>query len=318
MAHWDQESLEALRQSLQPLGSGTEPSVALRDFCRHYQIDFGERLPDVSHRIGAVQSGDFSLAVHCYEVVGASRNLLLVHGYTDHVGLFRHLIEYGLQQGCNVVAFDLPGHGLSTGDFVVIDDFSDYSQAIVNVMAAAQMPEIPWWTMAQSTGCAALIDYAGKYPWTFYAAVFLAPLIRPVGWGRIRVGHALLRRFRDSIGRKFAANSGDAAFLEFLKSDPLQSRRISIRWVGALRRWLSGLEFKDLGVGPVLVLQGDADGTVAWRYNMKKLVKLFPGTDIEYLPGAGHHLANETAEIRRLYLGKVGRFLDFPPPADEG
>ena len=235
--------------------------------------------------------------------------MLVVHGYTDHSGLFGHLIEFGLNQGCNVIAFDLPGHGLSTGDPVAIDNFSDYSQAIVDVLAQSTLPELPWWVMAQSTGCAALIDYAGKYPWHFIGAVFLAPLIRPAAWGRVRLGYALLHRFRDSIARDFNANSGDKTFLEFIREDPLQARRIPLRWIAALRRWLAALEYRDLGVGPLLVIQGDADGTVDWRYNMEHIAKLFPKCQIEYLPGAGHQLANETEVYRREYLQKVAQFI---------
>ena len=309
MAQLNRESLEALRQSLPPLREAGEPSGEFKEFFRYYGIDFEDRTAGLSHRCGRVQSGKYALAVHRWELEGASRNLLLVHGYTDHSGLFGHLIEYGLQRGCNVIAFDLPGHGLSSGEIVAIDDFADYSQAIVNVMAGAQLPALPWWVMAQSTGCSALIDYARKYPWKFTAAVFLAPLIRPVAWGRVRLGYALLHRFRGSIGRKFTENSGDKAFLEFMQNDPLQSHQLPLGWIGALRRWLARLEFADLGVGPLLVLQGEADGTVDWPYNMKRIGELFPGCQIEYLPGAGHHLANETADIRQAYLEKVGRFV---------
>ena len=39
----------------------------------------------------------------------ASGNLLLVHGYFDHSGLFCKLIEYGLSLNCKCLDFDLPG-----------------------------------------------------------------------------------------------------------------------------------------------------------------------------------------------------------------
>ena len=72
---------------------------------------------------------------------------------------------------------------------------------------------------------------------------------------------------------------------------------------------LAGLPLADLGVGPVLVLQGDRDGTVGWRYNMKAIAKLFPGSRIEYLPGAGHQLANESAAIRSRYAASIDAWL---------
>ncbi|MFK8047358.1 MAG: alpha/beta hydrolase [Halioglobus sp.] len=256
-----------------------------------------------------MSSGGFQLVVHQWVQTSATSNLLVVHGFLDHTGLFSHLIDYGLQHNCNVVCFDLPGHGLSSGEATSIDDFGQYSQAIADVLAALELADLPWWAMAQSTGCAALIDFAPKHPWPFVATVLLAPLIRPAAWNRMRVSYALLNRFIKTVKRTFVVNSGDAEFLAFLQSDPLQSHRISIKWVGALRLWLADLVFSDLGVGPALVVQGDADGTVDWRYNMQHITTLFPHSQIEYLDGAGHQLANETLECRSQYLAKVGSYV---------
>ncbi len=301
--------LMALRDALPPLEQGVAPSCAMNEFCQFYGIDFERESPGVQHTVGTVSSGEFSLAVHSYCQPGASNNLLLVHGYLDHSGLFGHLIAYGLQRGCNVLIFDLPGHGLSTGAPVAIDDFRDYSRAISAVLAAAQFPELPWWTMGQSTGCAALMEYSRTANWRFKAAVFLAPLIRPVGWNSIRFAHIFLHRFIDDTRRKFSKNSSDTEFLAFVRRDPLQSKTISIRWVGALRRWLAGLPMSDLNIGQVLVIQGDADGTVAWRRNLEDIRTLIPGCQIVLMKGAGHHLANEIEAIRLGYLKQIDTYL---------
>ncbi len=144
----------------------------------------------------------------------------------------------------------------------------------------------PWWNCRNR-------------PWPFSAAILLAPLVRPAGWRRVQLAHRLLHRFADSVHREFTRNSSDQDFLAFLRRDPLQSRRISVRWVRALQRWLADLPIRDLGVGPALVLQGDVDGTVDWRYNTRAIATLFPGAISEVLPGAGHQLANESLAIRR-------------------
>jgi len=303
------EQLLELRDSLPPFTAGEAASPQLQAFCRHYGVDFTAQYPGLEHVAGTVQSGSHTLAVHLWRRPGATHTLLLLHGYFDHTGLFGKLIEYGLSRNCNVLMFDLPGHGLSSGDAAAIDEFSDYSQAIADVLAAVRLPDLPLWVMAQSTGSAALVNYARKHPWPFAAAVLLAPLVRPVSWLRVRVAHMLLRHFIDSVPREFVENSSDREFLEFVQRDPLQSRRVSVRWVGALRRWLKGLPEADLGVGPALVIQGDEDTTVAWRYNLKIISKLFPGSEVAYLPGGGHQLANESAAIRERYLGRVEAYL---------
>lgn len=303
------QQLQRLRETLPLFADGVPPSPELAAFCRDYSIDFVTRYPGVSHAAGRVQSGEYALAVQQWSQPDARANLLLLHGYFDHTGLFSKLIDWALAHQCNVLMFDLPGHGLSSGEPAVIVDFGDYSQAIVDVLRAVSLPELPLWAMAQSTGCAALIDYARKYEWPFTATVLLAPLVRPAGWQWVNTAQRLLSPFTDGVRRTFAVNSSDRDFLEFIKRDPLQCHRISLRWLGALRHWLSDLQPRDLGVGPALIIQGDADGTVDWRYNIPFIADLFPQSQVEYVRGAGHQLANETAAYRAAYLQRVQDWL---------
>ena len=116
-----------------------------------------------------------------------------------------------------------------------------------------------------------------------------------------------MKPFTDSIKRKFAVNSSDTEFLAFIQRDPLQSRQLPLAWVSALKRWMAGLPIADLGVGPALVLQGDADTTVDWRFNTQAYCKLFPGSRLELIAGAGHQLANESVALRSAYFTEVSR-----------
>lgn len=289
-------------------GSKT-PAAPLQHYLDFYQLDFSDRFPAVEYHCGQVASGDYRLIAQRWLLPDATHNLVLVHGYFDHVGLFGKLIEYGLSRGCNVLAFDLPGHGLSSGEPAAIDDFDQYGDALAAVMGQSGLPALPTWAMGQSTGCSALINFATRYPWPFDDLVLLAPLLRPVQWQQVRAAHLLLNPFMKSVPRRFAVNSSDKDFLAFLQREPLQPHRIPVCWVGALRRWLAGLEIVDLNVGPALIIQGDADGTVAWRYNLPRIGQLFPSSRIELVPGAGHHLANESAPLRERYLRAVDRYV---------
>jgi lysophospholipase len=304
-----EEQLRILRYQLPPFGEGARPSAELLEFCRYYRVDFDRRIEGLQHLAGHVPSGDFRLAVQQWRQPGAVANLLIVHGYYDHTGLFGRLIEWGLEHRCNVVAFDLPGHGLSTGTPAVIDDFADYGHAIAAVLGRVRQPDLPLWVMGQSTGCAALVEFARAYDWPFDATVLLAPLVRPAGWRGIRAAHTLLGRLIDSVPRGFTKNSSDTDFLHFVRNDPLQCHRAPLRWVSALRRWLAGLPRADLGVGPALIVQGDHDHTVDWRYNVGFMADLFPGGRVDYVAGAGHQLANESEALRALYLEGVEAYL---------
>lgn len=301
--------LDTLRRALPPYDGGAARPSLLDDFCAFYGIDFHRSLPGVSHHCGTVASGDYTLATHRWLVDGARANLLLMHGYFDHTGLFGKLIGWALASKCNVLMFDLPGHGLSSGEPAAIDDFACYSRAMADVMAVAGLPALPWWAMGQSTGCAAITDFARRYDWPFDAAVLLAPLVRPMAWALVRLGHTVAGPWRDTVPRRFTDNSTDRDFLAFIRADPLQARRTPLRWVGALRRWLQELELNDLGVGPVFVVQGDNDGTVDWRYNLGAIERLYPGTHVLMLEGAGHQLANEAPAYREQYLAAVRGYL---------
>jgi len=304
------DQLSALRGGLPAFGKGEPDKTLLDAYCAYYSLDFEKRISGVRYQLGTVDSGEFQLATHLWLCDDATSNLMLVHGYFDHTGIFGKLVAWALEQKCNVLIFDLPGHGLSSGEVAAIDDFGDYAQAIQDVRHAVPLPQLPLWAMGQSTGGAALIEFARRYDaWPFSATVLLAPLIRPAGWRFIRLAYPVVSPFADTLSREFAVNSSDAEFLTFLKQEPLQSKRTSLRWVGALRRWLSGLAFKDLGVGQALIIQGDHDGTVDWRYNVPRLQKLFPHSQVEYLAGAGHQLANESEVLRENYLATVGQYL---------
>ncbi len=300
--------LDALRAGL-PVFPGAEPSALLQRYLDFYGLNFTASYPQAAYHFGRIESGPFQLLTQCWLQPNAIANLILVHGYFDHSGLYDKLVAYGLSRRCNVLIFDLPGHGLSSGEPGVIDNFGDYADAVIDVLDGVNLPDLPLHAMAQSTGCAALMECARSQRWRFEHVVFLAPLVRPAGWLGVRAGLLLLRPFRDSVARKFNRNSSDEDFLAFVRADPLQSPSVSLRWLSALQRWLARLPLADLGVGPVQVIQGRRDTTVQWRYNMGAISKLFPASNIDYLPEAGHQLANESDAIRERYFRIVDRYL---------
>ena len=114
------EQLDNLRSQLPPFGEEALSSPELRAFIAFYDIDFAAQLPGGGHEVGYVSSGSYQLAAHFWQQPDAVANLFIVHGYYDHSGLFGKLVEWGLRHQCNVLIFDHPGHGLSTGAPAVI------------------------------------------------------------------------------------------------------------------------------------------------------------------------------------------------------
>ena len=52
--------------------------------------------------------------------------ILLVHGYGEHSGRYRNLVEWFVPRGYAIYALDHRGHGKSDGERVHIDSFTDY------------------------------------------------------------------------------------------------------------------------------------------------------------------------------------------------
>lgn len=307
---------ERLHQQIQPfsINDAAAPGDAEKNYFQFYGIDFENRIPGVKHHFGHFNSDKYDIVVHYFSLEEKARGTcFLFHGYFDHSGLFKHLIDYCLRRDLNVVIYDLPGHGLSTGERVSIPSFSDYLTVMKDcVKLFADIAPQPWHAIAQSTGAAILMDYTlQELPPSFSKIVLLGPLVRAAEWRLLKLAYWVGSKFLDKVPRKFGSNSNDKQFMEFLeKSDPLQTRYISVRWVDALMRWESRFDYLPASEKNILVIQGQRDTTVDWRYNIPVVRKKFPKAKYLPLQDAYHHLANESPEIRAKIFAAMDMYFD--------
>ncbi len=302
-----------IRTRLKPLDLKSEPkpTAEQKKYFHYYRLALVESYPGVVHHFGSFFIEDYDIVAHAFLHPNPVGTCFILHGYFDHSGLYEHLIEYCLQHRKSVFIYDLPGHGLSSGDQASIEDFSEYAESLVTAMAqfGPDLPK-PWTIMAQSTGAAIVMEYLlgknrpAKSP--FEKIILLAPLVRPVQWARSRFLYGLYKWFIDSVARSFSINSDSASFVKFVHTkDPLQSTRVPIRWIGALNRWIKRFEeYPPSEVAP-LIIQGDADTTVDWQRNLPDIQQKFPNARIVMIEGAKHHLVNEAGELREQILSAV-------------
>jgi len=298
-----------LRSGLAPLSSRQPLSAEALAYQRFYGLD----LP-VQRLLGSFEAGGFELVGQAWLPPQPVATLFVLHGYYDHMGLYRHVIEWALSKGFAVVSCDLPGHGLSSGERASISDFGLYQQTLVALFGQARELELPrpWHLCGQSTGGAIAVDHvlhAGEHSPVDGELILLAPLVRPRAWHWSKLSYRLLRHFVNGIQRQFSENSNDPAFLPFLQADPLQPRRLPTAWVGALMSWVKRIEAAPPSTRRPLIVQGEADGTVDWRYNLKVLKAKFADPQILLLPEARHHLANELPATRQRYLDFISQRL---------
>lgn len=295
---------QSLITSLRPLAAAVTLSPAEQAYRQFY--GFSDALAAHS-RLGWLQAGGYQIATQVWWPPQPRATLVLLHGYYDHVGLYRHVIEWALGQGFAVLACDLPGHGLSSGARASIGDFAEYQTVLQALLAEAVVLDLPapWHLCGQSTGAAILIDYLlnGTAVAQVGETILLAPLVRPRAWGWSQFSYRIIKRFVSEIPRRFSVNSSDAAFIDFVHHhDPLQPRNLPTAWVGALSRWVPHIEAAPHSRRSPLVIQGEADMTVAWQHNLKVLQDKFAAPQILRLPEAGHHLANEAPALRQRYF----------------
>lgn len=286
--------------------AGAHDDSPLAAYLQHYDL----LVPvDVEHRFGRIDVQGTVIAVHLFLPPAPRGSLVAVHGLFDHAALWRHQLRWALGRGLAVCLFDLPGHGLSSGDRAHIDDFLHYVTALEAVLdhAGALLPA-PRIGLGQSTGCSvlmqAVLDPTRPDP-GLDDLVLLAPLVRPVG---DRIGRPLvplLAPFIRQLPRAFYGNTSDPGFNRFQRDrDLLQARALPVTWVRAMARWSRDFDRLPRSALSPCIVQGTLDTTVDWKRNLQRLRQRFTTPEEVMLEGALHNLMNE-APIHRQRIETV-------------
>jgi alpha-beta hydrolase superfamily lysophospholipase len=294
---------DRLRAGLKPLVENLALSEDGQAYQRFYSMAGLGSEGRVSSRLGRFEVGGYEIVTQLWTPEKPVATLVLVHGFYDHMGLYRHVIEWALELGYAVISCDLPGHGLSSGTRASITDFAEYQVVLERLFVEAKALDLPqpWHLCGQSTGGAIVIDHLlnhGEQSPIQGQSILLAPLVRPRGWTWSKVSYYLLRAFVKGIDRRFSENTNVPTFMPFLIADPLQPRRLPTAWVGALAKWIERIESAPRSPRSPLIVQGESDMTVDWSHNLAVLKDKFDHPQIFMLHEARHHLANELPELR--------------------
>ncbi len=287
-----------------------ESSTPSRDVVRYFKY-YGLHLENVDHHFGFFDSTGFRLAAHVFLPENPLGTVYLLHGYLDHTGIRTNLIRFLVSKRFAVAVYDLPGHGLSSGEQASIGDFSQYLEVFRDFLkiTLSSLPE-PRHLICHSTGCSITLDYlqkAGKP--IFDKIIFLAPMVHSAHWGWSKLGVAVADPLVDSVPRDFRVNSSDPAFLEFVRNDPLQSQSVSFQWLRALYEWDKRVRlYEEIG-HPVMIVQGTDDRILDWEYNLVFLKKILENVKIEMVSGADHQLVNEAPDLRDEVFLEIGEYL---------
>lgn len=296
---------DSIRRHMQPLGTVCDSyPPAVLDYFRYYGLHY----PRSNHWFGSLKTEGFTLAGHWWQQKDSARGTVFVlHGYYDHTGIQARLISWCLQGGYNVVAMDLPGHGLSTGEPASIQDFRQYSESIRDFAQLAKSRlDGPWHYVGHSAGCAAGLEYLNlDEDHDMKRIVFLAPLVKAAMTGPSKVAHFILGAFLQTTRRHRPQTSHDTEFMAFHRRDPLQYDRFPVQWATAMFSWQRRVRTYSPLPTRLLIVQGTRDRVVDWRHNLPFLGERFAVADTVLVEGARHHLANESPEYRERVRGAI-------------
>jgi lysophospholipase len=288
-------------QTAEPVAS-TDHQDLQNQYLDFYNLRFENLGQDITHHCTVLDSQGFNVAVQIWRPIESKGTLFIVHGYWDHTGLYHHLIRHCLQLGFTVVVYDEPGHGLSSGERVVIDSFTQYTRVFEDLISICcdKLPG-PYYAIGQSTGGAVLFDYLFTHPSNpFSNTLLLAPLIRIKNWHLASNAHKLVYPWLKYFPRDMRhLGSHDDNFCDFLRADPLQFNKASMKWLYALRQWVKRFStFQSIDC-PLAYIQGDKDETVDWHYNLPTAETRMPNLQKHIIAGARHNLVNESDHYRQ-------------------
>ena len=311
-----QDSITKAKAELKPLrifdSNGYSDSVL--SYFKYYGLDFAN--DKLKHTFGRFESNGFYLAGHIFEPKEYKATVVILPGFFDHCGQLKHLIAYLIEAGFAVAAFDMPGHGLSSGQKAAIDDFSQYSAALSDFVDIVKLQlKGPFYLIGHSLGAATSLDYLfTSEDVVFDKVVLAAPLVRSYMWNTSKLGYKLYSPFAESIGRVFRNNSSDKEFLDFLRTkDPLQTKEVPLKWIKALYEWNDKIVPLPACNKSVMIIQGTNDKTVSWRFNIKFIRSKFKDTRVSLIKNGRHELFNESAEIRTEVFRQISRYLENRP-----
>lgn len=307
-----EDNIVKVKKELRPLESfdgGGYPDSVL-SYLDYYGLGFSG--DGIEHIFGTFESNGEVLAGHIFKPAKYKSAVIVLHGYLNHCGQLKHLIRHLIEQGYAVAAYDMAGHGLSSGRRGAIEDFSRYSGALSDFVKIVRTElKGPYHIIGFSAGGSAALDYLlKKNDDVFDKVILAAPLVHCVAWKQSRVGYGLFKSFAKSVPRAFRNESSDAEYIEFVRTkDPLQVTDVPFKWLEALYKWNKELADLPPRSRKIKIIQGRGDSTVAWKFNVKFIQDKFGDVQVTLIEQCGHELFNESPDIRKVVFSQISSYL---------
>ncbi|HSO26739.1 MAG TPA: lysophospholipase [Anaerolineales bacterium] len=161
----------------------------------------------------------------------------LVHGLGEHSGRYQHVAEFLNNHCAAMLAFDLRGHGRSSGKRGHVDAFESFMEDIHWLISEAQIefPDLPCFIYGHSLGGLLTLNYVLRRSPNLRGVIVTSPGLRTALEEQnaklwlARMGERLLPEFSLPTGLDPALLSHDQQVIENYLNDPLVHDRASFR-----------------------------------------------------------------------------------------
>lgn len=194
--------------------------------------------------------------------------VVLVHGHGEHANRYQHVAEAFVAAGYAMQAFDVRGHGQSSGPRGHTPSYENLMNDITDFIGDAQQryPGLPVFLYGHSMGGNQVINYALRSPKALKGVIATGP------WLRLAfdppTAQVMVAKFLNNIAPSFSLASGlsqaalsrDPEIVTKYASDPLVHDKISVKlYTSIYGNGLWALEHAaDLKI-PMLLMHGSAD-----------------------------------------------------------
>ncbi len=279
-----------------------------------YLTFYGLNFKDVKHKFYFIYYKDTNQCfVHEMTPTNPKGIIFFFHGFLSHSGLFKDFYKYFLNLNYKIITVDLPGHGLSDGKRTSIDDFSTYADMVYWTYFQMQKEGLglPIYFIGHSTGCAAILEFIYSYKIYPEKIIFVAPLVRIIFWELATFGYQLFGNNITTIPRLRRQTSQDKEYIEFIfNKDPIKYEEVYLDWFTATLKWNERIvEYKPNDRTKLLIVQGDNDTVVEWKYNINFLTNLFIDNEVTIIKNGRHDLLTEIDNIKTEAFERIKKFL---------
>jgi alpha-beta hydrolase superfamily lysophospholipase len=168
----------------------------------------------------------------------AKAALLMVHGYGEHGGRYRRVLQCFARKGLAAGLLDLRGHGWSSGERGHCERFTDYHDDVDDLLAVMRehVQDLPLFGFGHSFGGLVITTHAISRPSIFRGLVLSSPffgLALEVPQAKKMLGEVASRLFPTlgvPSGLTGADLTHDEALARLYDVDPLVNKVATARW----------------------------------------------------------------------------------------